>query len=100
MATAESELRMKSNANNILPGLNESLQRKDYVDVTLAADGHFFHAHRLILSSISPYFREMFNQMPNSQQNCGKILNGIFDANCNESNHFINLSFTYRKQYT
>uniref|UniRef100_A0ABK9MFA2 BTB domain-containing protein n=1 Tax=Glossina morsitans morsitans TaxID=37546 RepID=A0ABK9MFA2_GLOMM len=56
-----------SEANNLSAGFHESLCRGDLVDVTLAAEGQFVKAHRLVLSVCSPYFRKMFTQMPANQ---------------------------------
>lgn len=57
---------------NLCTGLYESLQRDDLVDVTLAAEGQLFKAHRLVLSLCSPYFQQMFTQMPQNQHAFGK----------------------------
>lgn len=35
------------------------------VDVTLSCSGHQVHAHRLVLSACSPYFRKMFENQAN-----------------------------------
>ncbi|XP_037910024.1 modifier of mdg4 isoform X6 [Hermetia illucens] len=53
--------------SNLSAGFHESLCRGDLVDVTLAAEGQFVKAHRLVLSVCSPYFRRMFTQMPANQ---------------------------------
>ncbi|XP_055385183.1 modifier of mdg4 isoform X12 [Condylostylus longicornis] len=53
--------------SNLSAGFHESLCRGDLVDVTLAAEGQFIKAHRLVLSVCSPYFRKMFTQMPTNQ---------------------------------
>lgn len=66
-------LSVDEHAGNLFAGLNECLNDNDLIDVRLVADGNSFGAHRLILSSISPYFRKMFKQMPTSQQAFGKI---------------------------
>lgn len=34
------------------------------VDVTLAVDGHFLQAHKIVLSICSPYFKQMFKLNP------------------------------------
>lgn len=52
---------------NLSAGFHESLLRGDLVDVTLAAEGQFVKAHRLILSVCSPYFRKMLTQVPVTQ---------------------------------
>lgn len=59
--------------SNLSAGFHESLCRGDLVDVTLAAEGQFVKAHRLVLSVCSPYFRKMFTQMPANQHAFGKI---------------------------
>lgn len=58
-------------ANNFSTSFSELLQQKELVDVTLVADGHLFNAHRLVLSALSPHFRQMFTQMPANQQAFG-----------------------------
>lgn len=58
-------------ANNFSTAFSNLLERKEFIDVTLAADGYLFSAHRLVLSAISPYFRQMFTQMPANQQAYG-----------------------------
>lgn len=58
-------------AKNVLTSFGELLEQKELVDVTLFADGHLFNAHRLMLSALSPYFRQMFTQMPTNQQAFG-----------------------------
>lgn len=73
MANGELDFRMSNYVGCFSTGLSESLKRNEFVDMTLAADGHFFGAHRLILSSVSPYFRQMFRQMPANQHTCGKF---------------------------
>lgn len=72
MATDEYVIRWNNYADGFPIGFRESLQLNEFVDVTLTADGHFFGAHRLILSSLSPYFRDIFNHMPTNQQTCSK----------------------------
>lgn len=62
---------------NISISFNEILDQKELIDVTLVADGYLFNAHRLILSAVSPYFRQMFTQMPTNQQAYGMALNFI-----------------------
>lgn len=61
--------------SNLSAGFHESLCRGDLVDVTLAAEGQFVKAHRLVLSVCSPYFRKMFTQMPANQHAFGKLSN-------------------------
>lgn len=60
-------------ANNFNISLTQLLQQQKLIDVTLVADGHLFRAHRLVLSALSPYFEQMFAQMPVNQQAFGKF---------------------------
>lgn len=62
----------RDHATNLSSNLQDLLKQKQMVDVTLVADGVFVDAHRLVLSAVSPYFRQMFTQMPVNQQAFGK----------------------------
>lgn len=37
---------------------------EDFVDVTLACEGHRLEAHKVVLSACSPYFKELFKVSP------------------------------------
>lgn len=56
-----------NHADNFSDSFNELLKNEELVDVTLVADGHLFDAHRLVLSALSPYFRQMFTKMSANQ---------------------------------
>lgn len=56
---------------NLSISFSELLEQKEMVDVTLVADGYLYNAHRLVLAAISPYFRQMFTQLPANQQAFG-----------------------------
>lgn len=73
MQTTNVEYSLGSNdhENNLTNSFVELLQNNELIDVTLAADGFLFNAHRLILSAISPYFRQMFIQVPPNQRTFG-----------------------------
>ncbi|CAH2208749.1 jg27282, partial [Pararge aegeria aegeria] len=45
---------------NLSQSFQALLEGEDLVDVTLAAGGQYVHAHKLILSVCSPYFKELF----------------------------------------
>lgn len=45
---------------NMSHSFSSLLECEDLVDVTLAAGGQFLHAHKVILSVCSPYFKELF----------------------------------------
>lgn len=51
---------------------NDLLKQNELVDVTLSAEGRLFGAHRLILSAFSPYFRQLFTQIPIDQKAYGE----------------------------
>lgn len=46
--------------NNLTSGFTDLLQKEAMVDVTLAAGGKIIHAHKIILSICSSYFKNMF----------------------------------------
>lgn len=43
---------------------SELLTSEALVDVTLATDGHYIHAHKLVLSACSVYFKDLFGANP------------------------------------
>ncbi|CAK1554033.1 unnamed protein product [Leptosia nina] len=49
---------------NLAQSFQALLDGEDLVDVTLAAGGQYVHAHKLILSVCSPYFKELFKMNP------------------------------------
>ncbi|XP_021914812.1 broad-complex core protein isoforms 1/2/3/4/5-like isoform X5 [Zootermopsis nevadensis] len=57
-------LRWNNFHNNLTAGFHALLQEEDLVDVTLAAGGQFVHAHKIVLSVCSPYFKELFKVNP------------------------------------
>ena len=44
----------------LLEGLHQLRQQEELCDVVLRVDGSRIHAHRVVLSSCSPYFKAMF----------------------------------------
>lgn len=70
----EIELSWSDHASNFSKSFSKLLEQKEMVDVTLVADGYLFDAHRLVLATISPYFRQMFTKMPVNQQAFGMNL--------------------------
>ena len=50
-------LRWNNHRPNLVSVFKELLQHEVLVDVTLAAGGQFIHAHRLVLSACSLYFK-------------------------------------------
>lgn len=65
MATTEQfSLRWNNFHSNLTAGFHELLESSEMVDVTLAVEGHFFQAHKVVLSICSPYFKQMFKVNP------------------------------------
>lgn len=53
-------LRWNNFFSNLTSGFHSLWQGEDFVDVTLAADGKFIQAHKVVLSVCSPYFMHLF----------------------------------------
>ncbi|XP_023933983.2 modifier of mdg4 isoform X2 [Bicyclus anynana] len=49
---------------NLSKGFANLLGNGEFVDVTIAVDGHLLQAHKVILSICSPYFKKMFQLNP------------------------------------
>ncbi|CAH3984920.1 kelch repeat and BTB domain-containing protein 4-like isoform X2 [Pieris brassicae] len=49
---------------NLSKGFAGLLGNSEFVDVTIAVDGHLLQAHKVILSICSPYFKKMFQLNP------------------------------------
>ena len=45
---------------NLSNGFHDLLQEEDLVDVTIAVEGKFVQAHKIVLSICSPYFKNLF----------------------------------------
>uniref|UniRef100_T1HSJ1 BTB domain-containing protein n=1 Tax=Rhodnius prolixus TaxID=13249 RepID=T1HSJ1_RHOPR len=57
-------LRWNNYQSNMVSEL-DMLRTEEYlVDVTLCCEGHKFRAHKVILSACSPYFRNVFKEIP------------------------------------
>ncbi|XP_063242204.1 protein tramtrack, beta isoform-like isoform X16 [Bacillus rossius redtenbacheri] len=67
MTDAKSEhfsLRWDNFHSNLSTSFHTLLQGEELVDVTIAAEGHFVQAHKLVLSVCSPYFKSLFKVNP------------------------------------
>ncbi|XP_013180572.1 PREDICTED: protein tramtrack, alpha isoform-like isoform X2 [Papilio xuthus] len=64
---------------------------EDFVDVTLACEGHRLEAHKVVLSACSPYFKELFKNNP-----CAHPI--IFMRDCEVSHVRALLQFMYAGQ--
>ncbi|KAL0880956.1 hypothetical protein ABMA27_002117 [Loxostege sticticalis] len=50
--------------NNLCDGFSKLQQMEEFVDVTLAAGGHFVKAHQNIIAVASPYIKDMLKSTP------------------------------------
>ncbi|XP_075209915.1 uncharacterized protein LOC142317317 isoform X3 [Lycorma delicatula] len=57
-------LRWDNFSFNMKTEFHSLLESEDLVDVTLATDGHFIQAHKIVLSACSPYFKSLFKVNP------------------------------------
>ncbi|KAK8373895.1 hypothetical protein O3P69_011732, partial [Scylla paramamosain] len=57
-------LRWNNHRPNLVTVFSELLTSEVLVDVTLATDGHYIHAHKLVLSACSVYFKDLFGANP------------------------------------
>ncbi|XP_044262671.1 protein tramtrack, beta isoform-like isoform X37 [Tribolium madens] len=64
MASEQFSLCWDNFHKNMSSGMNSLLENEDLVDVTLAVEGKYLKAHKMVLSVCSPYFRELFKVNP------------------------------------
>ncbi|XP_066954911.1 broad-complex core protein isoforms 1/2/3/4/5-like isoform X6 [Macrobrachium rosenbergii] len=67
MAEQQFCLRWNNFQANIVSSFETLLDREEFVDVTLTAEGKSVKAHRVLLSACSPYFRDLFRDLPAHQ---------------------------------
>lgn len=60
MASQRFCLRWNNHQSNLLSVFDQLLHDEAFVDVTLAVDGRFLKAHKMVLSACSPYFQVIF----------------------------------------
>ncbi|XP_008478309.1 protein tramtrack, beta isoform-like, partial [Diaphorina citri] len=53
-------LRWNNHQSNLLSVFDQLLHDESFVDVTLAVDGRYLKAHKIVLSACSPYFQALF----------------------------------------
>lgn len=63
--TEQFSLRWNNFHSNLSSGFHDLLEGEDLVDVTLACDGTFVQAHKIVLSVCSPYFKQLFKVLSN-----------------------------------
>lgn len=78
-------LRWNNHTNNILQVFMEQYANEGLVDVTIACDGHFIKAHKMVLSACSPYFQVniisfnlFFNIFHVMYSTCSNNTSGLF----------------------
>lgn len=64
MASEQFSLCWDNFYKNMSSGMHTLLETEELVDVTLAVEGKYLKAHKMILSVCSPYFRELFQMNP------------------------------------
>ncbi|XP_059487605.1 protein tramtrack, beta isoform-like isoform X3 [Neocloeon triangulifer] len=57
-------LRWNNHQSNLLSVFEQLLQDESFVDVTLAVEGLYLKAHKMVLSACSPYFQTLFVNNP------------------------------------
>ncbi|XP_045462332.1 protein tramtrack, beta isoform-like isoform X2 [Harmonia axyridis] len=62
--TQQFALKWNNFHSNLTSGFHDLFEASDLVDVTLATDGKFLKAHKIVLSICSPFFKEMFKVNP------------------------------------
>ena len=64
MASDQYRLKWNHHWTNIVGAFNTLLKTETFVDVTIVCDGQRLKAHRLVLSSCSPYFKQLLVDNP------------------------------------
>jgi len=72
-----------SHPTHLLAGLNAMRLGRQFCDVVLCVDGQEFPAHRIVLSSLSAYFRAMFASEMAEKRQERVTLNGVEPAMIN-----------------
>lgn len=57
-------LRWNNHQSNLLSVFDTLLQNEELTDVTLAVDGGMMKCHKMVLAACSPYFQELFHNLP------------------------------------
>ncbi|XP_037812358.1 protein tramtrack, alpha isoform isoform X1 [Lucilia sericata] len=64
MASQRFCLRWNNHQSNLLSVFDQLLHAETFTDVTLAVDGQYLKAHKMVLSACSPYFNALFLNHP------------------------------------
>ncbi|CAL4111660.1 unnamed protein product, partial [Meganyctiphanes norvegica] len=60
MESRQSSLKWDNHKSTFFENLKILREKSDYTDSTLAVEGHFYPVHKLVMSSCSEYFRDIF----------------------------------------
>lgn len=90
-------LRRTNHSSDLIDGFNRMFKDEVMTDVTLmCADGHSLKAHRMVLSACSPFFRTVFDQMPDHYHNYPVVI--LKDMSINDLRAIV--EFIYRGEVT
>ncbi|XP_063696278.1 protein tramtrack, alpha isoform-like isoform X2 [Culicoides brevitarsis] len=64
MASQRFCLRWNNHQTNLLSVFDQLLHAETFTDVTLAVEGQYLKAHKMVLSACSPYFQQIFTNHP------------------------------------
>lgn len=64
MASQRFCLRWNNHQSNLLSVFDQLLHDESFVDVTIAVEGQFLRAHKMVLSACSPYFQVSVLALP------------------------------------
>ncbi|VVC89850.1 unnamed protein product [Leptidea sinapis] len=62
--TSHFALQWNSYTNNVCEGFCSLQKNGEFVDMTLAADGHFVKVHQLLVALSSPYLKSLISSAP------------------------------------
>ncbi|XP_013187151.2 uncharacterized protein LOC106132330 [Amyelois transitella] len=63
MAQSKVSLSWDAYRSNVCRGLSSLQQTEEFVDMTIAADGHFVKVHQVMLALASPYIKELISSI-------------------------------------
>ncbi|VVC89849.1 unnamed protein product [Leptidea sinapis] len=101
--TSHFALQWNSYTNNVCEGFCSLQKNGEFVDMTLAADGHFVKVHQLLVALSSPYLKSLISSAPCQHpviflnyERVGKIrLTAIIYTNVSNSTLMLLLEYIY-----
>nr|XP_020660982.1 kelch-like protein 12 [Pogona vitticeps]XP_020660983.1 kelch-like protein 12 [Pogona vitticeps]XP_020660984.1 kelch-like protein 12 [Pogona vitticeps] len=88
---------LQSHEAHLCQGLKHLYQTQQLCDVTLCAEGRRFPCHRMLLASVSPYFRDVFINSSNESQS-GEIQ--LTDVAASTIHSLLDYLYTEELQFT